>query len=69
MGLPSDFIEEFSPPIPGISIMGHSLTSLSKKELQATIVFLIAEVEEKKEVLNRVPTLQIPTGKRGKRGH
>jgi len=65
MGLPNDFIEEFLPPASGVSILGHSLSSLSKRELQATIVFLIAEVEEKKTIINRYPTYQLPRSKRG----
>ena len=60
--LPDDFLAQFLPICPRVSIMGRDLTSLTKKDLQAMVVYLIAELEEKKDsmqdILSKIPLQQ-----------
>jgi hypothetical protein len=58
--LPEDFIEQFHPLAAGVVIMGRPLTSLSKKDLAATVVFLLQQMEAKQEALNELCVYQEP---------
>jgi hypothetical protein len=53
-------MEQYLPVTEGIVIMGQPVLSLSKKELAATVAYLIGEVEEKKKLFNEVSVFQRP---------
>lgn len=55
MALPKEFIMEFHASVPEMSFMGIPVGTLTRRELQATVVFLMAEVEEKKEMISQIP--------------
>jgi len=58
MPLPKDFVTEFLPLAGKITVLGQPLQSLSRKELMASVIFLIEEVEDKQSAINQLPTYQ-----------
>ena len=53
-------MDTFLPSAEGITILGKPLPSLTKRELSATVVFLLSEMEEKQRVLNEIHIVQQP---------
>ena len=60
MALPEDFIEQFYPVSQNVSLMGKPLASFTKKDLAATIAYLLQEVDAKQQVLNELCVYQTP---------
>jgi len=61
MPLPKDFMQEFTPVIKNVVILEHNLDQLTKKELQATVAFLISDLEEKRLQIANFKYIQPPS--------